>query len=230
MNEPVHSMMATVCAAMGSQLLADCLHLFVPCTGLCGGTREAEAAAALQVAGAGGGVKLGVIEKAQVRACLAQSSCGSRLHSCFNRATSHWGRMAFTGLLSALQTAVNTLKVASALNNISEMLKVSHETHACAVVMESCALHWHTLEHMTAHPVQEQAQQAVGTGSTLVNLSAYLTLDRAREKFGFDPANYNLSDNEAGQIATIFSRFDTVSPSEILASIVASFWASPAAT
>ena len=70
---------------------------------------------------------------------------------------------------------------------------------------------------MTAHPAQEQAQQAVGTGSTLVNLSAYLTLDRAREKFGFDPANYNLSDNEAGQIATIFSRFDLVSPSHILA-------------
>ena len=72
--------------------------------------------------------------------------------------------------------------------------------------------------------MQEQAQQAVGSGSTLVNLSAYLTLDRAREKFGFDPANYNLSDNEAGQIATIFSRFDLVSLLEITA-IVASFWA-----
>ena len=76
---------------------------------------------------------------------------------------------------------------------------------------------------MTAHPLQEQAQQAVGSGSTLVNLSAYLTLDRAREKFGFDPANYNLSDNEAGQIATIFSRFDLVSLLETTA-IVTSFW------
>ena len=92
--------------------------------------------------------------------------------------------------------------------------------------MKSCALPWHKIEHITAHTVQEQAKQAVGTGSTLVNLSAYLTLDRAREKFGFDPANYNLSDNEAGQIATIFSRFDTVSPFEILAG-VPRFWATP---
>ena len=50
-------------------------------------------------------------------------------HSCLKRGTSDWGRMALTGLLTALQTAVNTLKVASALNNISEMLKVSHRTH-----------------------------------------------------------------------------------------------------
>ena len=92
------------------------------------------------------------------------------------------------------------------------------------MVMESCALHWQPIEQMAANPVQEQAKQAVGTGSTLVNLSAYLTLDRAREKFGFDPANYNLSDNEAGQIATIFSRFDLVSSLEINA-IVTSFWA-----
>lgn len=147
-----------------------------------------------------------------MRACLAQSSCCSRLYSCLKRGFLVWGKMAFTGMLIALQTAVNTLKVASALNNISDMLKVSHRTpFACAVVTDSCALHWYTIDQMTARPVQEQAQQAVGTGSTLVNLSAYLTLDRAREKFGFDPANYNLSDNEAGQIATIFSRFDTVS-------------------
>ena len=122
-------MMATADAAKGSKLLADCLHLFVPCTDLCVGDREAEVAAALQVAGAGGGVKLGVIEKAQVGACLAQSFCGSWLHTCLKRGTSDWGGMALTGLLTALQTAVNTLKVASALNNISGMLKVSRRTH-----------------------------------------------------------------------------------------------------
>ena len=121
--------MAIAGAAKGCKPLAACLRLFVPCTELCVGAREAEVAAALQVAGAGGGVKLGVIEKAQVGACLAQPYCGSRLHTCLKRGTSDWGGLALTGLLTALQTAVNTLKVASALNNISGMLKVGHRTH-----------------------------------------------------------------------------------------------------
>ncbi|KAG2447161.1 hypothetical protein HYH02_007907 [Chlamydomonas schloesseri] len=44
--------------------------------------------------------------------------------------------------------------------------------------------------------------------STLQNLSAYLQLSHAREKLGFDPARYGLSDAEAGEIAYVFSCYD----------------------
>ena len=43
---------------------------------------------------------------------------------------------------------------------------------------------------------------------TLKNLTAFLTLSKAEEK-GFKPSDYNLSDQEAGSIATVFSRYDT---------------------
>ncbi|GFR52591.1 hypothetical protein Agub_g15185 [Astrephomene gubernaculifera] len=44
--------------------------------------------------------------------------------------------------------------------------------------------------------------------STLQNLSAYLTLAHAKERFGFDPARYGLSEAEAGEIAYVFSTYD----------------------
>ena len=43
---------------------------------------------------------------------------------------------------------------------------------------------------------------------TLKNLTAFLTLSKAEEK-GFNPSDFNLSDQEAGSIATVFSRYDT---------------------
>ena len=43
---------------------------------------------------------------------------------------------------------------------------------------------------------------------TLKNLTAFLTLSKAEEK-GFKPSDFNLSDQEAGSIATVFSRYDT---------------------
>lgn len=78
-------------------------------------------------------------------------------------------------LVQKAQTAVNSLKVAQALNDISDLLK---------------------------------GQASQNASSTLYNLSAYLTLSNARDKYGFDPAQYNLSDREAGEIATIFARYD----------------------
>ncbi|GBF88866.1 hypothetical protein Rsub_01365 [Raphidocelis subcapitata] len=45
--------------------------------------------------------------------------------------------------------------------------------------------------------------------STLRNLSAYLTLQTAREKFGFDSSAYGLTDAQAADIAAVFSEFDS---------------------
>ena len=39
---------------------------------------------------------------------------------------------------------------------------------------------------------------------TLASLSAYLTLQRAQEAYGFDPARYGLTDKEAAKIAGVF--------------------------
>lgn len=71
------------------------------------------------------------------------------------------------------QTAVNAVKVASALNQISGLLK------------------------------KEKAE-----ASTLRNLSAYLTLSKARDAYGFEPQKYGLSDKDAAEIAAIFSKYD----------------------
>jgi hypothetical protein len=53
-----------------------------------------------------------------------------------------------------------------------------------------------------------QSQAGQSADSTLSNLSAYLTLSNARDKYNFDPAKYGLTDSEAGQIAVIFARYD----------------------
>ncbi|DBB06897.1 TPA: hypothetical protein ACH3X3_009554 [Trebouxia sp. C0006] len=71
------------------------------------------------------------------------------------------------------QTAVNAVKVASALNQISSLLK------------------------------KEKAE-----ASTLRNLSALLTLSKAKETYGFKPEKYGLSDKDAAEIAAIFSKYD----------------------
>jgi hypothetical protein len=41
--------------------------------------------------------------------------------------------------------------------------------------------------------------------STLRNLSAFLTLQAAKDKFGFDAAKYGLTDAQAADIATVFA-------------------------
>jgi len=71
------------------------------------------------------------------------------------------------------QTAVNAIKVASALNQISSLLK------------------------------KEKAE-----ASTLTNLSALLTLSKAKETYGFKPEKYNLTEKDAAEIAAIFSKYD----------------------
>lgn len=44
--------------------------------------------------------------------------------------------------------------------------------------------------------------------SSLANLSAYLTLQRAEEVYGFQPEKYGLSEAQAADIAGVFSQFD----------------------
>lgn len=43
---------------------------------------------------------------------------------------------------------------------------------------------------------------------TLSNLGAYLALQRAQEKYGFDPAAYGLTEKDAANIAAVFAEFD----------------------
>ena len=71
---------------------------------------------------------------------------------------------------------------------------------------------------ITSHPQHCQTQllqtcQCVlqkekANASTLTNLSAYLTLSKARDTYGFQPERYGLSDKEAAEIAAIFSKYD----------------------
>ncbi|KAK9828622.1 hypothetical protein WJX72_001138 [[Myrmecia] bisecta] len=80
-------------------------------------------------------------------------------------------------LVDKASVAVNTLKVAQALNTIADMLK-------------------------------EEAKADTAGTSTLSNLSAFLTLQKAEER-GFDREKYGLSAEEAGQIALTFAKYDS---------------------
>lgn len=51
-------------------------------------------------------------------------------------------------------------------------------------------------------------QKEKAEASTLRNLSAYLTLSKARDTYGFQPEKYGLSDKDAAEIASIFSKYD----------------------
>ena len=51
-------------------------------------------------------------------------------------------------------------------------------------------------------------QQEKAEASTLRNLSALLTLSKARDTYGFKPEKYGLSDKDAAEIAAIFSKYD----------------------
>ena len=55
--------------------------------------------------------------------------------------------------------------------------------------------------------MQSKQQGGSEEFDTLRNLTAFLTLSKAEEK-GFDPAKFGLSQEEAGSIATVFSRYD----------------------
>lgn len=57
-------------------------------------------------------------------------------------------------------------------------------------------------------PVRQRGvRQKEDKPSTLKNLSAMLTLSKAEQK-GFKPEDFGLSADDAGSIASVFSRFD----------------------
>ena len=58
--------------------------------------------------------------------------------------------------------------------------------------------------------LQKEDQNATATESIdmLSDLGAYLTLSKAETSFGFEPADFGISEKEAADIATIFSKFD----------------------
>eukprot|EP01024_Parvocaulis_polyphysoides_P065042 TRINITY_DN7577_c1_g1_i1.p1 TRINITY_DN7577_c1_g1~~TRINITY_DN7577_c1_g1_i1.p1 ORF type:complete len:458 (+),score=106.59 TRINITY_DN7577_c1_g1_i1:238-1611(+) len=47
-----------------------------------------------------------------------------------------------------------------------------------------------------------------GEFSTLENLGAYLTLIKAKENLGFKSEDYNVTDEQAGEIAVVFAKYD----------------------
>ena len=101
--------------------------------------------------------------------------------------------------------AVDTVKVLLALNSVSGILKVRlAQCCSCCDTHQGCSL-LAEAEHAA------QSKQQSGDAEefdTLRSLTAFLTLSKAEEK-GFDPAKYGLSQEEAGSIATVFSRYDT---------------------
>eukprot|EP00877_Chromochloris_zofingiensis_P003321 jgi/Chrzof1/12990/Cz07g15150.t1 len=62
----------------------------------------------------------------------------------------------------------------------------------------------------TLESIAESLKDYNGTleKSTLANLSAYLTLQRAEDKYGFQPSKYGLSEAQAADVAGVFSAFD----------------------
>lgn len=78
------------------------------------------------------------------------------------------------------------------------------------LVVDSATLVVNTLKVIqTLEKIGEQLQDIASGGTSLANLSAYLTLQRAEELYGFEPAKYGLSEAQAADIAGVFSRYDT---------------------
>lgn len=75
----------------------------------------------------------------------------------------------------------------------------------------------------TLEQIGQQLQELGSDGSlkgssSLANLSALLTLQRAEEVYGFQPDKYGLTEAEAADIAGVFSRFDTNEDGQLEAS------------
>ncbi|KAF8058031.1 prxl2a [Scenedesmus sp. PABB004] len=78
-------------------------------------------------------------------------------------------------------------------------------------VVDSATLVANTLKVIqTLETIGSQLKDIAPAGATssLANLSAYLTLQRAEEVYGFQPEAFGLSEAQAADIAGVFSRFD----------------------
>ncbi len=103
-------------------------------------------------------------------------------------------------------------------HNQAELIHTCHETtlHASS----SCIAHLHAASHhITSHhcrhslppsllpchtlPHPQEQSGELPKPDTLKSLSTYLTLQRAKEEYGFDPAKYGMSEKKAGDIAQV---------------------------
>lgn len=103
------------------------------------------------------------------------------------------------GALAAnVALAVNTAKVVAALDAIAEQLRAMDAAAAGGGATT------------TASGSESDAPPAGAVKrSTLINLSAYLTVQHAEEKEGFRPSDYGLTEREATDIAAVYSQYDT---------------------
>ena len=67
---------------------------------------------------------------------------------------------------------------------------------------------WLSPNHSMLETSNDVLQKEKAEASTLRNLSALLTLSKAKETYGFKPEKYGLSDKDAAEIAAIFSKYD----------------------
>ncbi|KAL4428570.1 hypothetical protein ABPG77_008882 [Micractinium sp. CCAP 211/92] len=82
------------------------------------------------------------------------------------------------GTVDKAVEAVNTVKVISGLNKMAEVLR-------------------------------EKQGDAAGTSpGMLKDLAVYLTLEKAERLYGFDPAKYGITEEQAANIATVFTTYD----------------------
>ncbi len=95
--------------------------------------------------------------------------------------------------------------------------------HTCHQEQYYCR---HFLTHCPSATTQEQygSPPTDRPSDSLRNLSAYLTLANARDKLGFDPANYGLTEQEAGNIAYAFSVYDTNDNGKLDLSELSTLW------
>jgi alpha-D-ribose 1-methylphosphonate 5-triphosphate synthase subunit PhnG len=77
--------------------------------------------------------------------------------------------------------AANSIKVLQALNTMADMLRAEGGAEG----------------------------NATSSGNMLLDLGAYLTLEKAQRQYGFEASNFGLTDAQAAEIATVFSKFDT---------------------
>lgn len=79
-------------------------------------------------------------------------------------------------------------------------------------VLDKAQLAVNTLKVLqTLEEIADLLKGHVGEASgrnTLQNLSAYLILSKAKADYGFDPAQYGLSDKEASDVAYVFADYD----------------------
>ena len=142
---------------------------------------------------------------------FAAASYGANAGAVLDAVREVAGRPSGASAIDKAAAAVNTLRVVAALNEIAELLK--QEVASGKGSNEALASSGSSSASL---PPLLLFSSSV---STLKNLSAVLTLQKAEEK-GFDPAALGLSRAEAAELAAAFARFDAnddmvLQPSEL---------------